>query len=278
MSTQPELLALEAQVKEILNSNLGVFLGGIEGKDDAVRDIMGVLEERCAPAQCTRAPVAYASEEQLVEIVADPDDGSGVYIPLRKTPAGLFQTPLYAHPAAQCAPQPSGEWTILDVERALYVDRGRDIVLCDRDIVGVNGGTLLVKLREPFGLERTGLGDRPSSIPDPIRERDAIAEIIEPGIFAHDGTGSMVEFMGASRRTEALKKADAILALPAAGGEASKREAEIDRLREALEYAASDCYLDEVEGFQPTTVALKARAALAVVPDERNTTASGGAS
>ncbi|MBO4228036.1 hypothetical protein [Bradyrhizobium neotropicale] len=38
-------------------------------------------------------------------------------------------------------------WQTLEVERALYVDRGRDNIACDRDIVGPGGGTLLVKLK-----------------------------------------------------------------------------------------------------------------------------------
>jgi hypothetical protein len=45
-----------------------------------------------------------------------------------------------------------------------------------------------------------------------MSERDAIARIIEPGIFAHDNSGSMIEFMGRTRRAEAYKKADEIIA------------------------------------------------------------------
>lgn len=34
---------VEQQIKDILDSNLGVFLDGIEGKDDAVSDIMEIV-------------------------------------------------------------------------------------------------------------------------------------------------------------------------------------------------------------------------------------------
>jgi len=40
-----------------------------------------------------------------------------------------------------------GEWVILEVERVLYVDRGREVVLCDRGVVGRDGGTILAKLK-----------------------------------------------------------------------------------------------------------------------------------
>jgi len=39
------------------------------------------------------------------------------------------------------------EWLILEVERVLYVDRGRKVILCDRDIVGQDGGTIIIKLK-----------------------------------------------------------------------------------------------------------------------------------
>ncbi|WP_439392345.1 hypothetical protein ACRQ5Q_22380 [Bradyrhizobium sp. PMVTL-01] len=42
-------------------------------------------------------------------------------------------------------------WIELDVERALYVDRGRMVIVCDRDIVGRGGGTLLLKLANQRG-------------------------------------------------------------------------------------------------------------------------------
>lgn len=38
-------------------------------------------------------------------------------------------------------------WITLEVERALYVDRGRDAIACDRNILGPSGGTLIVKLK-----------------------------------------------------------------------------------------------------------------------------------
>ncbi|MET4341933.1 hypothetical protein [Bradyrhizobium sp. RT9a] len=41
----------------------------------------------------------------------------------------------------------SGSWVTLEVERVLLVDRGRTVVLCDRDVVGREGGTILVKLK-----------------------------------------------------------------------------------------------------------------------------------
>ena len=39
-------------------------------------------------------------------------------------------------------------WLQIEVQRALYVDRGRDIILCDRNIVGERGGTLLLNISE----------------------------------------------------------------------------------------------------------------------------------
>lgn len=36
--------------------------------------------------------------------------------------------------------------TKIDVERVLIVDRGRDVILCDRWVVGPEGGTLLVRM------------------------------------------------------------------------------------------------------------------------------------
>ncbi|ESZ63758.1 hypothetical protein NL532_32055 [Mesorhizobium sp. C120A] len=40
-------------------------------------------------------PVAYASQGQMDALEDRPDDPGGVYIPLRKTPLGLFRMPLY---------------------------------------------------------------------------------------------------------------------------------------------------------------------------------------
>ena len=48
-----------------------------------------------------------------------------------------------------------GEWVILEVERVLYVDRGREVVLCDRGVVGRDGGTILVKLKSPRTAQRS---------------------------------------------------------------------------------------------------------------------------
>ncbi|MGY4295365.1 hypothetical protein ACVWXN_003460 [Bradyrhizobium sp. i1.4.4] len=42
-----------------------------------------------------------------------------------------------------------GPWMTLEVERVLFVDRGRTVILCDRDAVGREGGTILVKLKPP---------------------------------------------------------------------------------------------------------------------------------
>jgi len=52
-----------------------------------------------APEAADAGAVAYMSAEQMPEII-DRDDGTGIYIPLRKTAAGLFQTALYASPTA----------------------------------------------------------------------------------------------------------------------------------------------------------------------------------
>ncbi|OAF05422.1 hypothetical protein AYJ54_00515 [Bradyrhizobium centrolobii] len=38
-------------------------------------------------------------------------------------------------------------WITIYVERALYVDRGKNVIVCDRDIVGREGGTLILKLK-----------------------------------------------------------------------------------------------------------------------------------
>ena len=42
-----------------------------------------------------------------------------------------------------------GRWVTLEVERVLYVDRGRDVIACDRNIVGPEGGTIIVKIKTP---------------------------------------------------------------------------------------------------------------------------------
>jgi hypothetical protein len=47
-----------------------------------------------------QTPVAYASAGQLNSLADRPDDEGGVYIPLRKTPLGMFRMPLYASPAS----------------------------------------------------------------------------------------------------------------------------------------------------------------------------------
>jgi hypothetical protein len=39
-------------------------------------------------------------------------------------------------------------WIAIEVERALYVDRGRDAILCDRQIVGEQGGTLVLRVSD----------------------------------------------------------------------------------------------------------------------------------
>lgn len=42
----------------------------------------------------------------------------------------------------------SSVWITINVERALYVDRGKVNLLCDRGIVGPHGGTLVLKLKQ----------------------------------------------------------------------------------------------------------------------------------
>lgn len=57
-------------------------------------------------------PAIWVSAAQLAEHVdPDPRDGSegGNYLPARKTRRGLFQTPLYTHPAALVSPPDNGE-------------------------------------------------------------------------------------------------------------------------------------------------------------------------
>lgn len=55
------------------------------------------------PASNANTPSLYVSWGQLANLVEPDDHESGKYLQVRKTPAGNFTTPLYAHPAA--APQ-----------------------------------------------------------------------------------------------------------------------------------------------------------------------------
>jgi hypothetical protein len=50
-----------------------------------------------------------------------------------------------------------GEWVTVEVQRALYIDRGRTVIVCDRNIVGSEGGTLLLKLKPQVGLQRASV-------------------------------------------------------------------------------------------------------------------------
>ena len=50
-----------------------------------------------ATARASRRPIGYMSPKQLPRI-KDPEDESGIYIPMRATPAGNFTLALYAAP------------------------------------------------------------------------------------------------------------------------------------------------------------------------------------
>lgn len=55
------------------------------------------------PPAPVEAVVAYASPAQMAAMGDPIDDQGGAYIPLRKTPAGKFTMPLYAHPPEPAA-------------------------------------------------------------------------------------------------------------------------------------------------------------------------------
>ncbi|ESZ60514.1 hypothetical protein NL532_24345 [Mesorhizobium sp. C120A] len=58
-----------------------------------------LLDALAAPVdhpEVVGVPVAYASQGQMDALEDRPDDPGGVYIPLRKTPIGMFQLPLFA--------------------------------------------------------------------------------------------------------------------------------------------------------------------------------------
>ena len=57
-------------------------------------------------------PICYMSEKQL-SLIRDPDDDSGRYVPLRKTPAGNFTLALYAHQKT--------EWVSLTPEEIMSI-------------------------------------------------------------------------------------------------------------------------------------------------------------
>ncbi|MGX1786893.1 hypothetical protein ACWIGM_09165 [Bosea sp. NPDC055332] len=63
-------------------------------------DFRAVLEAALTASPSAGEPVAYASTGQIAALEDRPADEGGVYIPLRKTPVGLFQMPLYATPPA----------------------------------------------------------------------------------------------------------------------------------------------------------------------------------
>ena len=64
----------------------GPYVSGARKElSEARAAIIAALSSSAGPAE----PVAYASAEQIAELVVDrPGDGGSAYIPLRKTPAG----------------------------------------------------------------------------------------------------------------------------------------------------------------------------------------------
>lgn len=82
-------------------------LSSLVSHEEPAGDTQGAL-----PVTDETQPAIWVSAAQLAEHVdPDPRDGSegGNYLPARKTRRGLFQTPLYTHPAALVSPPDNGE-------------------------------------------------------------------------------------------------------------------------------------------------------------------------
>ena len=75
------------------------YKGQLAKHDQSITDLRSVIAEMEAGE-----PVGYVSSEQLT-VIRDADDGiSGVYMPMRKTPGGLFTLPLFTHPLPKAEP------------------------------------------------------------------------------------------------------------------------------------------------------------------------------
>lgn len=312
MNSQTELLAAD-RFTIVFEGDIRKFIGNPLKTDTpfgvpltvAVGDLIEKLNELedSAPAQRTQETKRQyyykdnhcgAKESTDAACICWHDEGTG---PLKDEPGSVkYWRPTPS--AAQCAPQPSGE--------AVACDCGFSAETCAQNPCQ----------RKKVHLARLTPNSKWPNTGSPAVSRAAREAIIKEcaAIAArvaakHDTAaverfkkdGEWVARAASAAASEVEDEILAALSLPAAGGEASKREADLraelaewkqaasveaglrrefhsdnERLREALEYAASDCYLDEVEGFQPTTVALKARAALTSIPDERAATTGGG--
>jgi len=93
--------------------------------EEPAGDTQGAL-----PVTDETQPAIWVSAAQLAEHVdPDPRDGSegGNYLPARKTRRGLFQTPLYTHPAALVSPPDNGEAATSVDQRAAMAETVRQI-------------------------------------------------------------------------------------------------------------------------------------------------------
>ncbi|MES2030895.1 MAG: hypothetical protein V4477_17070 [Pseudomonadota bacterium] len=260
MSTQPELLAALKNVRAIISEGALTGFNCHDG-DWAERlfasqqmtsaAIKSVEPGPVRDAQQTRGcdPVAYASAEQIAEIV-DKNDKFGVDIPLRKTPAGLFQMPLYANPAAQCAPQLSGAWSAIkhdEIIKRLMADIGHPNsmsvyqafkqfanelhALAAPPAVSCAAREALEALRllAAYDDRLQKLHDLLETIREQIRlgvepdhQPDGLFQNIQDAVYAMRGRTLLMNDAAITGPLNAIATA-----LPAAGGEASKREAEI---------------------------------------------------
>jgi hypothetical protein len=152
-------------------------------------------------------------------------------------------------PAAQCAPQPSGEKVARDTERFSK--------FAPEPLAVIPEGTKMV-LDTRTTLER--INDRDAAPPAvSCAAREAIARTISPTKWdlidevrrkgAHNYADNLAE--------ETLAIADAILSLPAAGGEASKREALIAAQAELKEHNSEYQHRTPQSIFDQISAALK---------------------
>ena len=104
---QNAVYAMRGRMRLMNDAAITSPLSSLVSHEEPAGDTQGAL-----PVTDETQPAIWVSAAQLAEHVdPDPRDGSegGNYLPARKTRRGLFQTPLYTHPAALVSPPDNGE-------------------------------------------------------------------------------------------------------------------------------------------------------------------------
>jgi hypothetical protein len=293
MSTQTELLADLERVLRIMRSAHGSDNHLMRVWDTDVAAVFNAVEAIRAPAQGARSSNGWSYRRSI------PEDGfecyfldhNGVEVGSINGPQSADREALIAAlvttaPAAQCAPQPSGEPVEGDMLIQRAIGRQEGYSQCRQEVLSaLDSGVPRQSLPAVSCAAREAL--EPSRGPDEKRSFESAVR----GAWGNPGYGfpqEAGEYVHSEVRTLwKVWQARAALSLPAAGGEASKREAEIIERpsREAIARVIfPNAFLDEKEksppvrlwtqamqdaAFETADAVLALFIAPAVVPDER---------